>query len=275
MLVIERRDQPDVGRLQHAVAEYVACHVADARHGEILTLDIHAHFAEVAFDAFPGAARRDGHFFVVVAGRTAGGEGVAQPEAVFLGDCIGDVRKRRRALVRRNDEVGIVAVVAHDARRRDDLLLDDVVGDVEQTANQRLIARDHLSLLRLAIAGQRASDHESALGADGHDHGVLDLLRLHQPEHLGAEVLATVRPADASARDVSHPQMHAFHARREHENLEHGLRQRQLAQLLAFDLEGQIALEMSRLRRSGRRWCARSPTAHSTTRAGCGPRRSR
>jgi hypothetical protein len=33
---------------------------------------------------------------------------------------------------------------------------------------------------------------EAALGADRHDDGVLDHLRLDQAEHLGAEVLAAV-----------------------------------------------------------------------------------
>ena len=83
---------------------------------EVLALDVDADFAEVALDAFPGAARGDGHFLVVVAGRAAGGEGIAEPEAVFLRNGVGDVGKGRGALVGRDHEVGIVAVVAHHAR---------------------------------------------------------------------------------------------------------------------------------------------------------------
>ena len=57
--VIEGRHQPDVLRQQHAVAEHVARHVADAHHAERLALDVDVHLAEVALDALPGAARRD------------------------------------------------------------------------------------------------------------------------------------------------------------------------------------------------------------------------
>jgi hypothetical protein len=45
-----------------------------------LRLGVHAHFAEMALDAFPGAACGDRHFFVVVTGRAAGGERIAEPE---------------------------------------------------------------------------------------------------------------------------------------------------------------------------------------------------
>jgi hypothetical protein len=41
---------------------------------------------------------------------------------------------------------------------------------------------------RSAAGGQAAWD-EAALGADRHDDGVLDLLRLHEAEHFGAEIL--------------------------------------------------------------------------------------
>ena len=83
MLMIERGDEPDVPRLQHAVAEHVAGHVADTRRRKILILDVDADLAEVALYAFPGAARGDGHFFMVIAGRTAGGERITQPESIF------------------------------------------------------------------------------------------------------------------------------------------------------------------------------------------------
>ena len=116
--VIERRHQPDLGRQQHAVAEHVARHVADADHPEGLALDVDVHLAEVALHALPGAARGDAHLLVVVAGRAARGEGVAQPEAVRDRDLVGDVGEGGRALVGRHHQIGIVAVVAHHARRR-------------------------------------------------------------------------------------------------------------------------------------------------------------
>ena len=75
--MIESRDQADVFRQQHAVAEHVARHVADAGAGEFLRLDVRAQFAEVALHALPRAARGDAHALVVVAGGAAGGEGIA------------------------------------------------------------------------------------------------------------------------------------------------------------------------------------------------------
>jgi hypothetical protein len=55
---------------------------------------------------------------------------------------------------------------------------------------------------------------EAALRADRHDDRVLDHLRLHQAQHLGAEILAPVRPAQAAARHAAAAQVDAFHARR-------------------------------------------------------------
>ena len=161
----------------------------------------------------------------------------------MLRDRIGNVREARGALVRRHHQVGVVAIVAHHLGRRDDLLVDDVVGEVEQTADQGLVAVDDLGRLCLAVADQRAPDDESALGAHRHDHGVLHLLRLHQSEHFRAEILAPVGPANPAARDVAHAQMDALHARREHEDFEQRLGQRQFAQLLTFELERQMILE--------------------------------
>ncbi len=151
--VVEGGDQPDVLGEQHAVAEHVAGHVADADDGEVLGLGVDADLAEVPLDRLPGTARGDAHRLVVVADRAAGGEGVAEPEPVVEGDLVGDVGERRGALVGSDHQVGVVAVVAHHLRRRDDLLdavhRDQVVGDVEQAADERAVAGDAL--------GQQAS----------------------------------------------------------------------------------------------------------------------
>src|SRR5262245_13570001 len=107
-------------------------------------------------DAFPAAARRDAHLLVVVAGRAAGGERVAEPEVVFGGDAVRDVGEGRGALVCRDDQVRIVAVTAHDLLRRGDLAVDDVVGNVEQSTNERAVALDTFALGVLAtrVRGQ-------------------------------------------------------------------------------------------------------------------------
>ena len=219
--VVERRDQPDVAGQQHAVAEHVARHVADPDDREVGRLDVGPELAEVALDRLPRAAGGDAHLLVVVADRAAGGERVAEPEAVLGRDRVREVGERRGALVGRDDEVRVVAVVAHDVARRHDRAVDDVVGEVEQAADERPVAGDDLVAQGLAAAVRRRPlDHEAALGADGHDQRVLDHLGLHQAEDLGAEVLAAVRPAQAAAGDLAAAQVHALRARRVDEDLE-------------------------------------------------------
>ena len=78
--VVERGHQLDVPRQQHAVAEHVAGHVADADHGEVVGVHVDAQGLEVEPHRLPGAAGGDAHLLVVVALRAARGEGVAQPE---------------------------------------------------------------------------------------------------------------------------------------------------------------------------------------------------
>src|SRR5690606_1748901 len=63
--VVERGDQADVPGEQHAVAEHVAGHVADAHAGEVLRLGVVPQGAEVALDRLPGAASGDAHALVV------------------------------------------------------------------------------------------------------------------------------------------------------------------------------------------------------------------
>ena len=127
---------------------------------------------------------------------------------------VGDVGERRRALVGRDHEVRVVAVVAHDvARGGTTVAVDDVVGDVEQRADERRGRRRR-------PRAPASFDHEPALGADGDDQRVLDHLRLHQPEDLGAEVLVAVRPAQSAAGDRPAAQVHALGDLRVHEDLD-------------------------------------------------------
>jgi hypothetical protein len=69
--VVERRDQLDVPRQQHAVAEHVAGHVADAGDGEVVGVGVEPQRREVPAHRLPGAAGGDAHRLVVVADRTA------------------------------------------------------------------------------------------------------------------------------------------------------------------------------------------------------------
>ena len=98
--------------------------------------------------------------------------------------------------------------------RRHDPAIDDVVGDVQQALDEQLVAGHALGLHRIAVAtGRRLLDDEAALGADRNDHRVLHHLRLDQAQHLGAEILATVGPAQATAGHRAEAQVHALHPR--------------------------------------------------------------
>ena len=239
--VVERGHQPGVLGAEHAVAEHVAGHVADADGREVLGLAVDAPLAEVPADRHPGAAGGDAHGLVVVAHRAAAGERIAQPEAVVLGHAVGDVGERRGALVGGDDQVGVVAVVADHAHRRHALALDEVVGDVEQSGDERAVARHAFGQPRLAVAGVgQLLAEEPALRADRHDDGVLDHLRLDESEHLGAEVVAAVGPAQATAGDRAEPQVHALDAGRVHEDLEPRSRLGQVGDGRRLHLEGHV-----------------------------------
>ena len=208
--VVEGGEQTGVGREQHAVAEDVATHVADADGGEgVVLLDVFAEQAEVALDRFPGAARGDADAFVVVTRAAAGGEGVAEPEAVFGGDLVGDVGEFGGAFVGGNDEVGVVFVMAHGVGGRDDFAFDEVVGEVKQAADEGAVAGFARFHEGVAVGG-RVFDDEAAFRADRDDDGVFHHLRLDQPQHFGAEISVAVRPAQAAARHFAAAQMHAF-----------------------------------------------------------------
>ena len=217
VLVVEGRHQPDMLRQQHAVAEHVAGHVADAHHGEVGALHVDADLAEMALHRHPGAAGGNAHLLVVVTGAAAGGEGVAQPEVVLGGDGVGDIGKTRRALVRRHHQVGVLVVLDHHLRRPDHAVGAAVVGDVQQRADIQLVAGDALLLdLVAAHLGAQLARHEAALGAHRHDHRVFHLLRLDQAQHLGAKILEPVRPAQAAAGDLAAAQVHTLHPGRVH-----------------------------------------------------------
>ena len=250
--VVERRHELDVTREQHAVAEHVARHVADPGHREVDGLRIDAELAKVALHRFPCAARRDRHLLVVVARRAARGERVAEPEAVFRGDGVGGVGEGRGSLVGGDHQVGIVAVVAQHSARRHHFAVDPVVGDVEQAAQEGLVAGDAFLHQRLALAGGRLLEHESALGPDRHDDHVLHHLRLHQAQHLGAEVLHAVRPADAAARDHAAAQVHCLDARRVDPDLEHRPRLGQARHALRIELERDVRFRHEKIGASGR-----------------------
>ena len=226
---------------QHCVPEYVAPHVADSDDREVGALRIDAKLAEVALDRLPPSARGDPHPLVVIALGAAGGERVAEPEAVLVRERVGDVGERRGPLVGRDHQIGIVSIVAHHAGRRDHLPPGQVVGHVEQAADQDAVAGDAFRLDRFAAGVRRhLLGNEASLRADRHDHRVLHHLRLRKPQHLGAKVLAPVRPADAPARNGAATQVHALHPRRVDGDLVLRPRLGELRDLVRIELERDV-----------------------------------
>ena len=145
--VIKRGEQPQVARHQHAVAEYVARHVADTDHTHLARLDVAPEFTEMAFDEFPGAARGDAHCLVVVSRRTARRKRIAEQEPVLMRDRVGEIGEGRGSLVGRDHEIGVVAVIPDDLGRQYDpvppgIFRDNVVGEIQEAADQRLVAFD-------------------------------------------------------------------------------------------------------------------------------------
>ena len=221
----------------------------------------------------PGAARGDAHLLVVVAFGAAGGERVAQPEAVAGRDLVGRVGEGRGALVRGHDQVRVVAVAPDHVRRRHHLVGLDVVGHVEHGGDERLVAGQDLGLVGLAVGGVgQPLAHEAALGPGRDDDRVLHLLRLDQPEDLGAEVLLPVRPAQPAARHPAEPQVHRLQPRRVDVDLELGPRLGQPGHVAGVELEHQVARAAGAAgaRRGGSSWSAASRRSGPGRRAGSG-----
>ena len=245
--MVEGGHQLDLARQQHAVAEYVAGHVADADDAEGLALDVSAEHAEVALDRLPGPARGDAHLLVVVAGGAAGGEGILQPVIQLHGDGIGGVGKARGTLVRGDHQVGIRIVVDPGAHRVDDLAVNDVVGQFQQGADIELVTVPDLVEAGVPVQPGDALGDETALGSGGHDDRVLDHLGLHQAQHLGAVILATIRPAYAAAGHLAAAQVDALETGAVDEDLVQRPRFRQSVDEARFELEAQVLQLAGRL----------------------------
>ncbi len=242
MTMIERDQQADMTRQQHAVAEHVARHVADTDAGEVLRLAVTAHGAEVALDRLPCALGGNAHALVVVTVGATRRERVAQPETVLDRDRIGDIGERGRALVGCHHQVRIIRVVAHHVVRSHDLAFHQIVGDVEQAADEHAVAGDALGQLRVAVTiHRRTLDEETALGTHRHDDGVLHHLRLHQAQHLGTEVFAAIGPTQAATCHRTKAQVDAFHARRADEDLAIRHRLGQLGHAMRVELVADVA----------------------------------
>ncbi len=177
---------------------------------------------------------------MIVPGRAAGGEGVAEPEIKFGRDAVGDIGERRGPLVGRDHQVRIVHIAPPHLRRADDATGDDIVGDRQQRADETLVAAlDRRRPLIGTGTGPQPARDKSALGADRHDQRVLDVLGFHQAQDLGTKILGALRPADAAAGDRAAPHVHALDARTVDEDFKGRPRFRQARNLFRIELEGE------------------------------------
>ena len=115
--------------------------------------------------------------------------------------------------------------MAHDLRGRDDLAVFAVVGNVQQPAHHNFVAGYSFGLKFVGFR-RGAFDDKAAFGPHRHDDAVLDHLRFHQTQNLGAEIVTPVRPADASAGDFAAAQMHGFGYGAVDKNFDQGFGQR-------------------------------------------------
>ncbi|BAS17209.1 hypothetical protein AHiyo8_55120 [Arthrobacter sp. Hiyo8] len=180
-----------------------------------------------------------------------------QPESILGGQAVRGVREGSGALVSCHHQVRIVVILTDNVRRRHNLLAvacgHEVVGEVEQAADEGLVAFDALGhpcgTVKCRI--RKLLREESALGAGRHNHGVLDGLCLDQPEDLGPEVFTAVRPPQTATGHLAEAQVHAFNARRVHPDLVLWPRERQSVDRGRIELEADVrlALEVVRAQR--------------------------
>jgi len=162
-------------------------------------------------DRNPCALGGDPHRLVVVSVGSAAREGVSKPEVALQRDGVGDIGESRGALVGGDDEIGVLAVVNHHTIRVHDLIVDEIVGDRQQRADEDPIAFGAFGEPRVAVRRRRQLlGIESAFGAGRNDDGILDQLRLHEAEDFGPEIVAPVGPAQSASRDRSAAQVDSF-----------------------------------------------------------------
>ena len=244
--MIEGSNQAGLLREHHAITEHVTRHITNTDGGEFLRLAVMAQLRKVALDGLPRAAGGNAHRLVVVPDRAAGCERIAQPEPVLGADRVRGIGECGGSLIGSDHQVVVVPVAGHNtfgayhglgavSRHL------KVVGHIQQGADEHLVGFAALSDPGVTVHGRirQLLGVETALGAGGNNHGVLHHLRLDQAQHLGAEVVAAIRPAQAAAGHVTKAQVHALHARGVYENLVLGVRQGRENEFLGGDLKRQ------------------------------------
>ena len=94
----------------------------------------------MALHSNPRAPGSNGLCLVVVAITSAGGERIIEPEVSVTRDFVGDVGEGCGALVRGDDKIVVVAVMAEHAVWWHYDVVDDVVGHIKQRTDEDLVA---------------------------------------------------------------------------------------------------------------------------------------
>ena len=111
----------------------------------------------------PSPSRRDSHLLVVVADRATGRKRVAEPMPVFFTDSVRMVRKCGCALVCRDNEVGVIAVMSDDVFRRHQFVGHQILGEVEQTTKKGPVGLDAFVQIGSALRLRRWILHKEYL----------------------------------------------------------------------------------------------------------------
>ena len=202
MPVIERGHHLKRFGEQHSVAEHIARHIAAANNTNRVFLNVNSAFGKVALHRNPRALGRNPHRLMIITNRATAREGIAKPEAAFKRDGVGHIGECRSALVSRDHEIGVFAVMDHNAVRMNNFALDDIIRDRKQSTNENAVTFGALGKPSLTVRRARQClGVEAPLCPGWHDHSVLNPLRLHQSENFGAEIIASIRPAQPTTRD--------------------------------------------------------------------------
>ena len=195
MPVVKGGHQTDAAALEHAVAEDIAGHVPDPDHPQRVTLGVHSERPEMPLHRQPRAPGGYAESLVVITVTAAGREGVPKPITLFRADAVGEVGERPGALVRGDHEVGVVTVPAHHPFGAQHFFIDQVVGHVEQGADESAISAP----TRLGPFGPVPGlvvEHEGSFGPGRHDQCVFLDLGPGQAQYLSAQVSPPVAPSD-------------------------------------------------------------------------------
>ena len=194
MQMVKGGDQLGMSGSEHAVTEYITAHITDTDHSKVIAvLDIHAAHTEVTLDRLPAAAGGDTHGFVIIPNRATRGKGIIEPKVILACYAVCNIRKTCCAFVSGDDQVRIIFVMTHGVGWRDDLSIDDIVGDIKHTAQECLIAGNPFCLEGIAaISHGFGFDDKTTFGADRNDHRVFDHLRFDQAEYFGTKIFHTI-----------------------------------------------------------------------------------